>query len=90
MGIPSAHRMLKLLGIDEALFPFGLLTSGHVRIVTLLLSIRNAHGDEIAVRSDTRTTRVQYEYDEMGNWTKRITSRTGQPAMGVWRKVTYW
>jgi|SRR5688572_29280156 len=54
------------------------------------LSIYDGHGNMIEQRSDRGSTRVAYEYDAVGNWTKRITSSAGLPTYGVWRKITYW
>lgn len=54
------------------------------------VSIRDAHGNEVEARSETATTRIRYRYDNNGNWTERITSTTGLPTSGVWRRITYW
>jgi YD repeat-containing protein len=50
----------------------------------------DVHGNEIEAQSDTGLTMVRYEYDEAGNWTKRLTFNAGRPTLGVFRKITYW
>ena len=54
------------------------------------LMIYDTHGNMIEERSEGGLTKVVYEYDAAGNWTKRITSSPDAPTSGVWRKITYW
>ena len=54
-------------------------------------SVHDAHGNVIEERSESGTLKTTYEYDEAGNWTKRVSPGFGPSSNNaVWRKFTYW
>lgn len=55
------------------------------------VSVRDRHGNVTEERSEAGTQTTTYEYDEAGNWIKRVSPGYNPTSNNaVWRQITYW